>query len=123
MITLLLYLCVICNAIVLIRADSIADPWPEAQHLLNTIAKSRDPMKEAAMEPNADEFVGFYVPMDYSPRNEEKTTRAFGKTKSQILNVIFMNYLYNQVNNSTTQKQHIHLARFTFGVNIISRII
>lgn len=80
-------------------------------------------MKEAAMEPNADEFVGFYVPMDYSPRNEEKTTRAFGKTKSQILNVIFMNYLYNQVNNSTTQKQHIHLARFTFGVNIISRII
>lgn len=72
MITLLLYLCVICNAIVLIRADSIADPWPEAQHLLNTIAKSRDPMKEAAMEPNADEFVGFYVPMDYSPRNDEK---------------------------------------------------
>ncbi|CAI4047733.1 hypothetical protein SUVZ_12G2460 [Saccharomyces uvarum] len=72
MITLLSYLCAICHAVLLIRADSVADPWPEAQNLLSSIPKSRDPMKEAAMESNIDEFVGFYVPMDYSPRNEEK---------------------------------------------------
>ncbi len=29
-------------------------------------------MKEAAMEPNADEFVGFYVRQIIPPRNEEK---------------------------------------------------
>ncbi|EJS42675.1 hrd3p [Saccharomyces arboricola H-6] len=72
MITPLLYLCVISHAILLIRADSIADPWPKVQNLLSSIPKFRDPMKEAAMEANADEFVGFYVPMDYSPRNEER---------------------------------------------------
>ncbi|CAI4046419.1 hypothetical protein SKDZ_12G2410 [Saccharomyces kudriavzevii ZP591] len=99
MITLLSYVCVICHAILLIRADSMADPWPEVQNLLSSIPKSRDPMKEAAMEPNADEFVGFYVPMDYSPRNEERNYQRIWQ--SEITD--FQHHIYDLLLQSSEQ--------------------
>lgn len=77
----------------------MADPWPEVQNLLSSIPKSRDPMKEAAMEPNADEFVGFYVPMDYSPRNEERNYQRIWQ--SEITD--FQHHIYDLLLQSSEQ--------------------
>ena len=112
------------NAILLIRANSIADPWPEVQNLLCSITKSRDPMKEAALEPNADEFVGFYVPMDYSPRNEEKNYQHIWRneiTDSQRYIYELLVESSEQFNNSeaTYTLSQIHLwNQYDFPQNI-----